>query len=334
MKFSLKILGLIIAVILLFVAVLAGVHVYNAKRYALPDIRSLSDSYETNDHVKSISGAYLSGFHFSPVERKHLGTVVVFGGSEGSPSYEHAKALFEQGYEVLALYFFGQPNQQQELVDVPLEFFDEVTAYINGNVIEPKPVTVIGKSKGAELVANLAARGAAIDNIVLYTPSSYTYQGLSFDGQPSSSFTHNGSPVPFVNFQDSAPSALGRMLFDTVLGLPVSYRPLYESASDRTNNSEDARIPIENFAGNGVLFAGDQDTMWQGDIAARELSQRNPRLDAYVYSEAGHLFSQDITTLGKGWQRRFGGTVEGNRAAKQESDLVLREKLNGWHPVM
>lgn len=47
----------------------------------------------------------------------------------------------------------------------------------------------LGASKGVELVANLAVRYPEIDNIVLYTPAEYTYQGLDYTRPPSTSFT-------------------------------------------------------------------------------------------------------------------------------------------------
>lgn len=334
MKKFLKLIGIILGVLVLIVALVAGIHTYNAKRYALPggDLKDKA-SYETNAQVKAIEGDYLNGFHFRPTNRTHQGTVVVFGGSEGSPSYDQAKNISEQGYEVLALFFFGQPNQQKALIDVPLEFFDEVSAYLAKNVTQPEPVTVIGTSKGAELTANLAARGAKIDNIVLYTPTEYTTQGLSFDGNQSSSFTENGQPVPYLSFRDADPGASSKMFFDMMLGLPMTYRPVYESMSERADNTAEARIPIENFQGNGLTFGGDKDAMWQGDVAARGLAERNPRLEAHVYPDAGHMFSEDITAMGRSWEKMFGGTVDGNRAAKLESDRVLFAKLEQWHPA-
>lgn len=333
MKKVLKGLCAIIVALTVLGALLAGVHALNAKRYAPPkNALHAGNSYVTNDRIRAVEGQYLKGFHFSPVEPKYQGTVVVFGGSEGSPGYHQAKSLSDQGFEVLALYFFGQPNQQKHLAEVPLEFFDEVTTYIEAHINSPKPVTVIGSSKGAELVANLASRGAAIDHIALFTPSEYTYQGLTFGDKEFSSFTSGGNPLPFLKFRDANPGASAKMAMNMLLGLPVTYRPIYEPLPERTPNSDAARIPIENFRGTGVLFAGDQDAMWPGDVAARGLARRNSHLDTHVYPNAGHVFSSDITALGKGWKAQFGGTVEGNREAKERSDQTLSMKLAEWHP--
>lgn len=330
MKTLWKILGILFGIQVLVVAVFVGIHAYNANKYAIrgsdPHDKS---SYVTNEHITSIEGDYLNGFHFKPIEKRHAGTIVVFGGSEGSPNYGQAKFLWEQGYEVLALFFFGQPNQQEELVNVPLEFFDEAVPYFDEG-----PVTVIGLSKGAELTANLAVHRTDIDNIVVYTPTEYTYQGLSFKGKPGSSFTVNGEPVPFLDFRNGDPKESMKMFLDMILGVPIAYRPTYETVPPRAPNTEEARIKIENFAGHGLLFAGDQDAMWQGDVAARELAKRNPRLEAHIYPEAGHMFAEDVSQIGPGWKKMFGGTIEGARAAKQESDRILLDKLAQWHPAI
>lgn len=224
--------------------------------------------------------------------------------------------------------FFGQPNQQARLSEVPLEFFDEVTA-----LIPEGPVTVFGSSKGAELTANLAARGARIDNIVLYTPSEYAYQGLDFDQQDKSSFSKDGQPLPFLSLRNSDLGPSLKMFADMVLGLPARYREIYGSIPARADNVDAARIPIENFHGQGLLFAGDQDAMWPGEIAAKNLAEHNPGLEAHIYPGAGHLFHEDITVFGPSWEKMLGGTVEANRAAKHDSDRIVLEKLAQWHPA-
>ncbi|AKK02396.1 dienelactone hydrolase family protein [Corynebacterium epidermidicanis] len=192
-----KILKILLAFVIIVSAVI-GVRAYNVHRYALPEGRPQeASSYPTTDRITHIEGTYLSGFHFQPVEKKHAGTVVVFGGSEGSPDYARARQLWEAGYEVLALFFFGQPNQKNTLADVPLEFFDEVTTRVSEG-----PVTVVGSSKGAELTANLATHGAKIDNIVLFTPTEYTFQGLAFGREEHPSFSQGGQPLPYLAFKD------------------------------------------------------------------------------------------------------------------------------------
>lgn len=324
MKTVFKALGAVVALIVVLALVAWGVRAYNLNHYAFPG-PDVTDRAEALTHGgEPVDGDYLRGIHYSPDDAR-AGTVIVFGGSEGSAGDAQARQLADSGHEVLALYFFGQPGQQKYLSEVPLEFFREALDWVEDNQARPGPLTVIGTSKGAELTANLAGRYPEIDNIVLYTPAAYTYAGLQFESrEQTSSFTWQGEPVPFVPF----PSDAG-MIARTMLGLPVSYRSNYEDAARQA--SPEALIDVRGFAGHGLLFAGDADAMWQGDEAAEELASQNPRLKAHVYPGAGHLFSEDITSYGNSWETMLGGTVEGNRDAKIESDRLLLERLSSWH---
>ena len=73
-------------------------------------------------------------------------------------------------------------------------------------------------------------------------------------------------------------------------------------------------------------------TLWQSDSAVQELSERNKNLEGVIYPGAGHLFSTDIDQeYGRIWPTMLGGTVDGNRAAKIQSDKLLFERLDAWH---
>lgn len=86
------------------------------------------------------------------------------------------------------------------------------------------------------------------------------------------------------------------------------------------------RIDLRGFRGEGLLFAGAADRMWQSEVA-----EQNPGLSAVVYPEAGHLFSADITQVQAGWETLLGGTVKANRAAEEDSGARLLAALARWH---
>ncbi|MDO5670982.1 MAG: acyl-CoA thioester hydrolase/BAAT C-terminal domain-containing protein [Corynebacterium sp.] len=322
MKTFFKVLGGLVTVVL----VLWGVRAYNLNYYAIPgpDVTDRGDALTHGG--ESVDGDYLRGIHYRPdAADSYPGMVIIFGGSEGSAGDAQARQLAAQGFDVLALYYFGQQGQPKSLSEVPLDFFREALDWIDKHQEQSGPLTVIGTSKGAELTANLAVRYPEIDHIVLYTPSEYTYAGLQFESnEQTSSFTWQGQPLPFAEFPFDA-GMIGRM----ILGLPVSYRSTYEDAARQA--PLDARIDIGRFDGEGLLLAGDADAMWQGDIAARALAAQNPRLEPHIFPGAGHLFAEDIAAYGNSWETMLGGTVEGNRQAKQESDRLLLAHLSRWH---
>ena len=322
-KNLLRIMGTITVICLIVV----GVSAYNYQHYR----RRGADPHDSSivaarGGVTPVSGTYMRGFYYPASGAARKGTVVVFKGSDGSNNDELARQIRDQGYNVMGLYFFGQPGQQQYLANVPLDFFDEVLTWIKSHGDDREPITVVGVSKGAELVANLAIRYPEIDNIVLYTPTAYNYQGLDYQREASPSFAWRGEPVDYVRL---------RFFFTNMvrlfLNLPVSYRKTYEQSTAEATNLEAARIPIEQFSGHGLLFAGDQDAMWPADMAVRELSERNKTLEGVVYHDAGHLFDEDITHYGPMWSTMLGGSIDGNRMAKTQSDALLFQRLQTWH---
>lgn len=324
--------------VLLAIAVLAAgflaLRFYNAGTYTVTQHASLANvQYKTGDSVRAISGDYLRGFHFIPKERTHPGVVVVYGGSEGSPGYEQAQMIAQQGYEVLALYFWGQDGQAQTLANVPLDQFEEVEAYIKDNIRQQAPLTVVGTSKGAEFGAELAARGFPIDNIVCFSPADHSYFGLDFSSEnPQPSFTYGGQPVSFASYMDGDLSAGAKMLWDLATSYPPSYRAVYESVA--AGASDESRIDLSGFKGHAVFFAGGSDALWQSDAAAESLASQSSAFEAHVYPDAGHLFTADSDALGTGWDIMYGGTREGNAAAYVDSKAILLDRLACWHGKM
>lgn len=330
-----KVLLGVLAAILVLALIIFGLRAYNGNKYPITQsmteaMSSDKSTYETSEHITAIEGDYLNGFHFRPADKKHSGVVVIYGGSEGSPDYSRAKQLFDAGYEVLSLFFFGQDNQKPTLANVPLEQFDEVTVYIADHVEDASPVSVIGTSKGAEFAALLAAHGYPVDNVVAYAPGHYSYSGLDFtSGEDFPSFTDKGESVGYASFRKASISSGAKMLWDMATNYPVSYRATYESAA--ANASDGARIDLSDFDGNVLLFAGDADQMWQAGIAARALAEQGDNIEAHVYPDAGHVFFPDAEKLPNGWQIMLGGTAEGNRAAHEASEKILLERLAEWH---
>ena len=96
------------------------------------NMSSQTSEVVTNQITTSeIRGEYLHGVHFKPKHITHSGVITVFGGSEGSNNAGLARALAQEGFEVLALHFFGQTHQQKRLVNVPIDFYQEVLTYID-----------------------------------------------------------------------------------------------------------------------------------------------------------------------------------------------------------
>lgn len=325
--------------ILLAVAVLAvalvGVRAVNGLRYPAPP--AFAGDYQDAARyplaqpgmtVQRVTGAYLNGFHLRPDAVRHAGLVVIWGGSEGGPDYDRAVRLAGQGYEVLSLFFWGQPNQRPALANVPLDFFDEVLAWRAAHVPEG-PLTVIGTSKGAELALALQARYEQIDNVVLYAPTAHSWQGLEYTGEHPS-WTWRGQPAPYVSFRHASPESVIAMYGAMVLNAPAPLRSAYDSSEANDPDAITARIPVR-LRGHLLAFAGADDAMFTSTRDATLLAaEAGDRGEAHVLADAGHIFGSH-----DGWVGGFamGGTRAGNEAAQEASDAVLDARLAAWHPA-
>ena len=284
----------------------------------------------TDMTVRPIRGDYLNGYHFSPIDRRYAGTIVIHGGSEGSPDYDMAETLSRWGYEVLALHFWGQDNQQPTLAEVPLDQFTEVVEYIHAEIPQPTPITAAGRSKGAEYVTVLASHGYDVDNLVAWTPAEYSYPGLDFNSREEKpSFVHNGAAVPFASFREVSTGTFAASMWRMLVALPPRYRATYEEAAQANDGS--AAIDLSSWNGNALFFAGDDDAMWQGDQAAAALAAQSPRFEAVIYPDAGHIFAADSDSMGTGWQEVLGGTAAGNAEAFRDHLTILGDRLARWH---
>ena len=329
-KVLLWIVGAVVALALI-VLVVRGI---NGWRYPQPALRrenpaDLSTySGRPGVGVTHVTGTYLNGFHLKPDRVTHRGVVVTFGGSDGGCNWDLANRLADQGYEVLALFFFGQENQRPTLDKVPLEFFGEVLQYVDAHASSAAPVTVVGVSKGGELVSLLPTYYPRIDNVVAYSPGEYVYQGLDY-AAPGSSWTWQGRELPYVRFQYSSPQGLADMMVPRLLNTPMRLRTTYETSTARDPDAAAARIDITTLRGHLLTFAGSDDQMWQGDVAAVDLARAKGALgEAHVYPGAGHLFGLPGDHVG-GFL--MGGTKEANLAAFEDSNRVLAARLADWH---
>ncbi|GAK05954.1 palmitoyl-CoA hydrolase [Geomicrobium sp. JCM 19037] len=328
MKRFLKVLS--VFAILLVVAVLAifGMRVYNHATYQweedevvhLHDYEAYPDTF-SDGQITHFEEGVANGFHLQPDEPIDAPPVVLFGGSEGSSNFEEAVRLAKEGYETYALFFFGASNQPETLNRVPLEFFSD---FLKTFDLEETAVTVIGYSKGAELALNLTNYYPTIEQLVLYTPSEYTYMGLEFSADTGSSWTWEGEELPYINFDGVDGFTMFTTMFDMLIASPIAYRDTYESAVENANNRETARINTSNFDGRALLFAGEKDEMWQGDTAARQIGEAlGNQAEVVLYREAGHSFGMSPYYAGMA----LGGTTQANVEAKRDSDELLFDFL-------
>lgn len=329
----------LVLVIIIFIARAINGYRYNKLReFNVEDIELFSGELNRKDpllsdfsdiEINEIDGDYIYGYHLIPNNISHKGVVVTFGGSEGGSNIESATFIAKAGYEVLSLYFFGQENQQEELVNVPLEFFQEILDYIENSEVNEKTLTVLGGSKGAELALVLATIYPEIDNLILYAPSSHVFQGLSFrDREPHSSWSYKGEELDYLSFMDGDIKVPLKMVFNMIFNIPISHYDSYATLLKDKDKANKARIPIENFDGEILIFVGDDDKMWPSADMSLEIKEvLGDKVQLHIYEDVGHVF------LGPPVLENLvmGGEYENNVNAKKDSNKVLIKTLNNWH---
>ncbi|WP_311562033.1 alpha/beta fold hydrolase [Peptoniphilus duerdenii] len=328
----------IILVVLVFILRIYNDHKYkdnNAFKFPeyYKDVTNIS-LYPTDIDgvdVTYVDEGRMQGFRFVPKEKLHKGLVICFGGSDGGPNFETAKRLAEEGYETFALFMFGMKNQEQTLRKIPLEQFEDVISYINKNIKDNKPISVVAASKGAEYALNLASKYPEIDNLILMAPSSYNFAGLDFKDY-GSSWTYKGKELPYIDIKKSSfNSFLKNIIVPSIIKSPISFKETYNSAIEKDSTSQEKLIPAKDVKANIFLIVGEDDMMWDSLAMANKIKEQNPKANIYSYKGAGHIFAGNgILDLGK-TRVATGGTAEGNEKAKSESRKTIDDFLKENH---
>lgn len=282
---------------------------------------------EENLDILKIQEGYLNGFCIKNKNVEYKGSIITFGGSEGSPNYNMAKLIANNGYEVLALYFFGQDNQPKELSRIPIEFFSDAIMYIKKHFFSLHPLSIIGISKGAELALLLSEYYAEIDNLVLMAPSAYRFQGIDSSNN-ASSWTFNNIDLPYISFKHVSLIQKLKINFEYKFMLPVKLKAYYDSAIKNADNIEEARIKAEKFKGNILILLGEDDGMWNSYNMANKIKKAKPdNTEIVIYQNVGHAFGEKRVS-----GRYFmGGQDNLNKIALAKSYEKVLDNLYSWH---
>ena len=340
-RISLALLGVIATIALLIVGVRAyNDHVYGGETYKFDAPAYFSDPanlslYPTNIDgvdVRRVDDGAAQGFHLVPREIKHKGTIIVYGGSDGTPNYAQAVDFAKNGYEVMSLFMFGQKNQPKTLARVPLEQFEQTLRYVEAHARSASPLTVMGVSKGAEYALNLTSKYPQINNAILAAPSAYNFNGLDFENY-GSSWTWQGKELPYIDIQKtSLGHFIGDMIIPMIVKAPVTYKNAYQTAVDMDKDSESKKISL-NTKANILIIAGSDDQMWNSAGMGKSIKDQRPQnTDLAIYGGAGHVFAGNGVLSTKSIRMNVGGTTDANTRAARESRKLMYDRLQIWHP--
>jgi dienelactone hydrolase len=248
--------------------------------------------------------------------------VLLLGGSEGGLSggvWQMALALQAEGFSVLQLGYFGVPGTPASLERIPLERFDRGLAWLAAQPgVDGQRLALMGASKGAEAVLLVASRNQRLRAVVAGMPTSVVWKGINWSrgGESEhSSWMSDGKELPTMPYSQ----------WNMAEGIISVYRSVEDPA--KRAPAERAAIPIERSRASVMLVCGEAETMWPACPMSRALSARaskrgGPRVEILSYRDAGHfVFGPPVPRTSPFYNRldMFGGTVEGNAAARIDS---------------
>ncbi|MEL6528952.1 MAG: acyl-CoA thioester hydrolase/BAAT C-terminal domain-containing protein [Pseudomonadota bacterium] len=247
--------------------------------------------------------------------------LLLLGGSEGGlKDYrnEIGRQLAAEGYSVIYPGYFETREDNRSFDMVPLETFDSALAWLASREdIDADRIGVIGHSKGAEGGLLVASRHPEVKAVVAAMPSDVVWQGFDFysaDFDPSSSWSANGEPLPYVEY-------ILPPWYEWITGGPDTITEMYRTSWDARDQYPEAEIPVDRVEAPILMVCGGQDTIWHGCDMARSIVARAPNTQLLTYDDAGHwafgvptgLTAEDQESLGT-----IGGTAETDLAARED----------------
>ncbi len=343
MKKVFKIIKKIIIYLFLFIALLTGFILVarNINQSKIDEAKSAYYNHPKREDMyrlspknigvikKKFNEGYIRGYHHIPNDIRHKGVVITFGGSEGSMNEYMANYLSSDGYEVVAVYYFGQKDQPEYLERVPLEIYEEIYSYIKSNCKNSDIITILGTSRGAELALLLSTYYDTIDNVVLIAPLSYVRIASNFGA--TSSWTYNGKDVEYQNGKIGVIS-MSRVVMEQLLN--KSYTPLILDNAIKKNstNLEEARIKVENSNAKILIFYGGDDRVYDAKSYSNIIKEyAKNEVIIHGYENAGHSFSGEPVIKHGNINMLNGGDIDSNIEADLDSKRIILETLDLWH---
>lgn len=273
---------------------------------------------------KFIEGS-IRGLHHIPNDIRHKGVVISFGGSEGGMTDPVANYLSSDGYEVIAVTYFGEKGQPEYVRRIPVEIYEEILSYIKTNCKNLDTITIVGVSKGAELGLLMSTYYDTIDNLVLIAPSSYV-SGDTFLNKESS-WTYNGKDVDYLNGKPGI-IPMFRVVTNLLLNKPHDQLILMNAKLKNSTNLEKARIKVENSNAKILMFYGGDDRALDAKSYSNIIKEYvNNEIIIHGYENAGHAFGGEFLVM----DILNGGDPDSNIEADLDSKRILLETLELWH---
>lgn len=263
--------------------------------------------------------------YFHHKSGKKLPGIIVVGGSEGGIFEFLAGLLASNGFNVLALGYFGIDHLPERLVNIPLEYVQKAIYWLKDRKeIDDRWLGIHGTSRGGELALWSACLYPDIKAVVSLNGSAVSFSGIvpwSDDANLPPAWTYNNNPLPYASQRNPIEMALKckQMWESNQNPLAIWYQTLI---SDQ-NILEEAIIPIEKSNSSFLFISGEDDANFDSaSLNQKAMKRLKTRKHPYsyeqlVYSGAGHEVGFPyIPILANAWT---GGTKQQTAHASQKA---------------
>lgn len=270
-------------------------------------------------------------YHGDDTRRK---TIVLLGGFEGGINslIPIAGALSAEGFNVLALAYFGVGYLPSKLSKIPLEYFDKAIDWLKKkSYVDDKKIGLIGYSKGGELALLLSALKDDFKTTVAVMPSNYRMEyvgGLFTNKAP---WVYKGEDLEYINIDKKA--YLLEMLKSIKNKENIGQISIYKNGVETAANKESAKIEVENIKGDVLLFSAKDDNIWQSyefcTEAEKTLKARSgyKHVEHISYENTGHCLYAPLLPVEMEYPISFGGKLE----LGGDLQSNIRSQMHGWN---
>jgi dienelactone hydrolase len=275
----------------------------------------------------------LVGTLFVPPSAGPHPVVITLSGSGGGLSEGGAALYASHGYAGFALAYFNYEDLPQELVEIPLEYFETAIRWSQRQPhLDGNRIAVSGTSRGGELVLLLGATFPAVKAVIAYVPSGIVYGGIGRSGVRGASpaWTFRGEGIPYMQ---PRPEKLSPEPPPSPPGQPIPLTPRFLHGLEDEEAAARVEIPVERINGPVLLISGKDDAMWPSERLA-EIARRRFQAHHFrhpyrhlAYDGAGHMIGtpyQPTTVLASrhpltGEVFAYGGTPKAYARARADS---------------
>lgn len=200
--------------------------------------------------------------------------VVLFGGSGGGNTWakphpkntERIKSLQDLGFSVITIGYFGTSTTSRFLLDISLDqIMAEIDSVAARDAIQNKCVSLLGISRGGELVLLLSSLHESVNLVVSVVPSHVVWPALYPAFPQKSAWQHHGTPLVFL------PSSTITWIKRVAFGFED--HEMAEALRDAVAE-EKALIHVEDINGPILLISGKTDEEWPSYAMSRKVMDR------------------------------------------------------------